>query len=189
MFYKNFLPNGLLPSTANITERAAIVVWILGGTLAYMLALPSLNASYIDGMYFPVGMDSFYHARRIFDVYNGSLSNFQFDSLIYAPEGTWITWPWLYDTLMAYAAKAAVMIGAHNEKYVVFSIPPAWLYVNFGLCVLIMFLYRINLLIAIALGLCIALSPLLQRVHEFARVDHHFAEITVILAVVISGVG
>src|SRR4051812_7024548 len=77
------------------------LIWILGAALIVFAALGTLNAAYIDGHYLPSNADAFYHARRILDSVMSGAPVIQFDPRIHAPEGSWLTWPWGFDTLLA----------------------------------------------------------------------------------------
>jgi len=77
------------------------MLWIAGSIALIAGALGSLTASFIDGQYLPANPDAFYHARRILDAVMHGMPVADFDARIHAPEGSWLTWPWGYDTLMA----------------------------------------------------------------------------------------
>ena len=54
----------------------AILAWAISAGVAYIFALRTIDASFVDGRFFPVYGDSFYHARRILDVFQGSMEYF-----------------------------------------------------------------------------------------------------------------
>ncbi|MCZ6805103.1 MAG: hypothetical protein O7D86_14580 [Proteobacteria bacterium] len=85
-------------------ELYLFLVWVIGGTIAYMLASYSINAILVDGQYIPYGPDAFYHARRIIHLLEtGEL--LQFDPNVNAPYGDFISWPWGFDYLVALLIK------------------------------------------------------------------------------------
>ena len=49
------------------TSTTYLVIWLIGTLIAVLMAFNMLTAAYVDGIYIPVGNDSFYHARRILD--------------------------------------------------------------------------------------------------------------------------
>ena len=100
----------------------AILAWVICAGVAYIFALRTIDASFVDGRFFPVYGGSFYHASRILDVFQGSMENFHFDSNAYAPEGTWVTWPWLYDKTMAALVHVAFLVTGNDEQeYLLFN--------------------------------------------------------------------
>ncbi|MFC1680177.1 hypothetical protein ACFL1S_00060 [Pseudomonadota bacterium] len=164
-------------------------IWLVCGTVAYLVVFRTIDASMFDGRYYPVYGDSFYHARRILDVYHGAVENFHFDPRINAPDGMWVSWPWLYDTAMAYLLKAASSVPVQQSiEFILFSIPSLWVYANIGLATVLLYLFRVNVALAATALLCLAASPAMLRLHSFGRVDHHFAELTVLLGVSITAI-
>ena len=165
----------------------ASVVWLAGSTLCYVLLFQTLNTSFWGGEFFPTGMDSFYHARRILDAYYGIAANFDLDAHLNFPDGMWVPWPWLYDTMMAGLVNFATSLsGNQNPQYVLFSLPPLWVYINFGLLVYILFLFRLDIKIAVSTALAFCFLPFLFKLHGFGRVDHHFAELTMLFLAIVT---
>jgi asparagine N-glycosylation enzyme membrane subunit Stt3 len=165
------------------------LIWLAGGTLALLMALNWLPASQVGDEYVPVGQDSFYHARRILDAVPDPGAFYQFDPKIYAPEGSWVPWPWAYDLGMAWLVRAVMAItGPADPMTVLVYIPPAWTYVNLG----------ILLALGVALGLrpgflavaagCFALLPMNQGLHAAGMLDHHFVELSFVLLSLWTGV-
>src|SRR5262249_20249595 len=93
-------PRGGAPQSVTPAFRNALV-WLVGSASMIVAALSSLSAAYVDGHYVPDNEDAFYHARRIIDAVMNHAAVVQFDPKIHAPEGSWLTWPWGFDTLMA----------------------------------------------------------------------------------------
>ena len=82
-------------------QGALLLIWVVASILAAIFALEMTHATYLDGVWHPVGNDSFYHARRILDAVDSPRGFYQFDDMIHAPEGSWLTWPWAYDWTIA----------------------------------------------------------------------------------------
>ena len=173
-----------IPLNQNII---VILIYFGTATIACFIALLWLPASYVDGQYIPVGPDSFYHAARIIDTIETG-HYFQFDSKIHAPEGSLLTWPWLYDYLIYVITKFTLLISNISDPAAVLTyIPPLWCYVN-GLILL-----GITTVIGLSVPLrtlvlaCFAVSPLTQELHGAGRIDHHYMEFTMVLLTLFSG--
>ena len=156
--------------------------------IAVFMALQLDSAAFVDGHYIPVGNDSFYHARRILDAAIGVRGFYQFDNMIHVPEGSWLTWPWAYDYLAARALAFAVWIRPSIEPMAFLAhVPVAWVFVNMGLLTMVGRQIRLGAVpTAIALS-GFALLPLTQTLHGVGIVDHHYVELTFVLATVWSG--
>ncbi len=167
-----------------------LALWLAGGTVAALLAMTLDTASFVDGHYIPAGNDSFYHARRILDAAIGPRGFYQFDNMIHAPEGSWITWPWAYDYFMAQALSIGLWLQPSIEPMSFLAhVPVVWVFVNAGLILLICRRLQLGLeLSAIAL-LAFSLSPLTQLLHGLGMLDHHFIELTFALASIWFGLG
>lgn len=145
-------------------------------------------SSYIDGVYVPNSHDSFYHARRILDAAQGNYTYFSFDARIHAPEGSWLTWPWAYDYLMAQVVR--IVTGSFegiSAMSVLARIPPLWILINSALLIWITGLLRIPTILKIVALLCFTASPLTQELHGFAVIDHHYIEYTFVLLTLAAG--
>jgi asparagine N-glycosylation enzyme membrane subunit Stt3 len=77
------------------------LLWIVGSLVIVVAALAMVSGARVGGEYVPSNADAFYHARRILDVVMTGQAVQQFDSSIHVPEGSWIPWPWGFDTAMA----------------------------------------------------------------------------------------
>ena len=165
-----------------------MMAWLLTSAVAVALALLVTSASYVDGEYIPVSVDSFYHARRILDAAIGERGFYQFDNMIHVPEGSWINWPWGYDYLMAAALSFALWLRPSMEPMAFLAhVPVSWLVVNIGLLTLTA--RRIGLspaLTAVAL-FGFAMMPMTQTMHGVGNLDHHYFELTFALATLWSG--
>ena len=181
------LPAAAGPSanaTSPLAPRAYLAgVWLAGGALAFLLCFYHFSATLIGGEFIPADHDSFYHARRIIAALGQPLSLMQFDPHIHAPEGSWVTWPWAFDTLMATLGTALMAVtGIEQPMRVLAFIAPAWVFVNAALLVAIGCRLGLGMpLLALTL-LCFALSPLTRVLHRIGMLDHHFVEYSFVLA-------
>ena len=96
--------------SAPATRGQSLLLWLCASTVAALLALHGLSAAVIDGIYIPADHDSFYHARRILAALPAPWHLLQFDPRIHAPDGSWVTWPWAYDMLIATLAKGVLTL-------------------------------------------------------------------------------
>jgi dolichyl-diphosphooligosaccharide--protein glycosyltransferase len=90
--------------------QSDIATWLGGSILGCYFALRMTSAALVDGVYTPVGNDSFYHARRILDAAVGNRGFYQFDQMIHVPEGSWLTWPWAFDYFIAKIVSLALLL-------------------------------------------------------------------------------
>ena len=170
------------------SDNKLIALWLVATLVAVIPALHVLPGSLVNGEYIPSGNDALYHARRILDAAVGERGFYQFDDMIHAPEGSWITWPWAYDYLMAQALKLALLVRPDMEpmKFLAY-VPVFWLLVNFGLLTLLIRSLKLPLSLAAVALLGFAISPLTQALHGVGIIDHHFMELTFVLLVIWSG--
>ena len=160
----------------------------MASTIAVFMALQLDSAAFVDGRYIPVGNDSFYHARRILDAAIGVRGFYQFDNMIHVPEGSWVNWPWAYDYLVARALAMAVWIRPSIEPMAFLAhVPVVWIFVNMGLLTMIGRQIRLGAAPTAIVLLGFALLPLTQTLHGVGIIDHHFIELTFVLAAVCSG--
>jgi len=164
-----------------------VLMYLIIATGACFIALHWLPASLVGSQYIPVGPDSFYHARRILDTIAG-MEFYQYDVKIHAPEGSLLTWPWAYDLLLAKATTILMAVtGRSDPMSILVYIPTFWVYVNALLLMFIARSLKLSLpLTALAL-LCFAVSPLTQELHGVGRIDHHYMELTMVFATLLSG--
>lgn len=170
-------------------DRAGIVlIWLAASGLAIFFALQFHPAAFSDGQYLPVGNDSFYHARRILDAAIGERGFYQFDSMIHVPEGSWITWPWAYDWLVAQALAATLMLLPQMQPMAFLAnVAVVWIFVNMGILAGIIGSLKLQLKWRAVVLLAFALSPLTQILHGQGVIDHHFVELTFVLLTVWRG--
>jgi hypothetical protein len=172
----------LLNDKKNLVIDASIL--IAGTALAYAFAVLPKSTVFIDGNYLPYGVDGFYHAHRILDAALGGGGVQQFDASMHVPEGSWVSWPWGYDRLLALFVQIATWFDSDlDPMQVLVYVPVAWIPVNIGL--LIGIFKSVDLRSEFrALGvLGFALLPLTQRLHGIGSIDHHFMELTFVLLV------
>lgn len=171
------------------SDNTLIAWWLFASLVAVLPALHFLTAALVDGEFIPVGNDALYHARRILDAAIGERGFYQFDAMIHAPEGSWVTWPWAYDYFMAQALKLALWISPTVEpmKFLAY-VPVCWLLVNMGLLALLARSLQLPTMLIAVLLLGFAVSPLTQSLHGVGSIDHHFLELTLVLLSTWSGV-
>jgi len=146
------------------------------------------EASYFEGEYYPIGPDSFYHASRILDKYEtGKLP--QYDHSIHAPEGSLVTWPWAYDTALAYyIASVDYITDSAFKATTILAYSPLILFI-----VSILLVHGILTALNVstlnhAIGLIFySLSHLTQSLYGIGRIDHHGAEQIMFFLVVLLG--
>jgi hypothetical protein len=173
-----------------VLKKHSIGLWLAAGSLACLFCLYHLSATFVDGVFLPAEHDSFYHARRILDALGDPLRMYQFDPRIHMPEGSWLVWPWAYDTLMACLARALMALtGATDPMKVLAFIAPAWVFVNAALFLGVASRLRLSLPARALAMLFFAISPLTQSLHRVGMLDHHYFEYTFVLASLYLGLG
>ena len=162
-------------------------IWVLCSLIAALLALQMTSASYVDGVWLPVGNDSFYHARRILDAASPA-GLYQFDPAIHVPEGSWLTWPWAYDWGMAKALQARLWLNPDADAMAFLThVPVYWVFVNTGLLLGITIVLGLQPFWAALVLLGYAISPLTQLLHGVGIIDHHFIEHSFVLLTLLGG--
>lgn len=164
-----------------------ILLWLGSGTIIAFLSYTYLPATFVDGSFIPAGNDAFYHARRIIDAAVSERGFYQFDDTIHVPEGSWLTWPWGYDYLMALALRVGLMINPAMEpmKFLAF-VPMFWAFVNAGLFTLIARQLRIPVGLAAVAAFAYSITGVVVFLHAVGNIDHHFIELTFVLATVLT---
>ena len=165
-----------------------VLIWIGAAAVLLSLELHWSTQAMFGTEYIPAFGDSFYHMRRILDAVPDLHRFYEFDPRIHAPYGSWITWPWLYDYALAALTGLAVRAFPHLDPVAFLDFfPVAWAAVNAALLLWICRLLELPVAArAIALA-CFALSPLNGFLHSPGRIDHHFMEMTFVLAAVGTG--
>lgn len=170
------------------SSTSYLVIWLTASLIAAYLGSLLDTAALVDGRYIPVGNDSFYHARRILDAAIGERGFYQFDHLIHVPEGSWLNWPWGYDYFMALALRVALWLRPSTEPMAFLAhVPVFWTLINAGLLVLIARQLQLGAAYAAIALLGFSLMPLTQSLHGLGIIDHHFIELTFVLATVWAG--
>ena len=157
---------------------------VFGSVVSYAFAIIAIDAVIVDGDILPFGNDAFYHARRILDAATGHAGLQQFDPLMHMPEGSWVSWPWAYDRLLASIVQLGMWLSPATEPMkILIYVPVAWIPVN--VLLLLAIFNAIDLRTEFkALGIAgFALSPFTQRLHGIGAIDHHFMELTFVLLV------
>jgi hypothetical protein len=164
------------------TALLSIAIWLAAALIAIFFALVGQEATVVDGVYVPRGNDSFYHARRILDAAVGSRGFYQFDERLHAPDGSWISWPWAYDYLLAKVTQLAIWLVPTIDPMAVISyVPVLWIFVNAALFMAAAGEIGLSRELRLLAMLCFALSPLTQMLHSIAMIDHHYVEHTFVL--------
>jgi hypothetical protein len=173
-----------------VALRYSVGLWLSAGSLAFLFCLYHFSATLVDGVFLPGDHDSFYHARRIIDSLGDPLGMVQFDSHIHAPEGSWITWPWAYDMLRAFAAWGLMALtGASDPMTVLAFVAPAWVFVNAALFLGVASRLRLSLPMRALAMLFFTVVPLTQVLHRVGMLDHHYMEHSFVLASLYLGLG
>lgn len=159
-----------------------VTLWLLFSAVATYFALLWLPASLTpEGVYVPVGTDSFYHAARITDALDGNF--YQFDDRIHAPEGSWVTWPWGYDWFAAKITGSLMALSGIEDPMAILAwFPVAGLVINLGLLVFICTWIGLDTSKTFLALACYALLPLTQQLHAIGAIDHHYVEHMFVLA-------
>jgi hypothetical protein len=165
------------------------LLWIAGSMVMIAGALAMLDSSLVDRQYLPASADSFYHARRILDsVFSGN-PVIQFDDRIHAPEGSWLTWPWGFDTMMARITSLfGPFANRDDANRVLMHIPLAGAIIAAGLVVNIARQLKLHFLLAALFALSFAALPTVHGLFRVGAIDHHFAELLWTLGTLSAGI-
>jgi asparagine N-glycosylation enzyme membrane subunit Stt3 len=163
-------------------------IWVFASLIAAALALEFTHATYLDGVWHPLGNDSFYHARRILDAVDSPRGFYQFDEMIHAPEGSWLTWPWGYDWFMAKFVQAWQFFSpATDSMHIITHTAVYWIFVNAAILLGITVVLNLSTGMSALVMLGFALSPLTQNLHGVGLIDHHYVEYTFVLLTTLTG--
>ncbi len=165
------------------------LIWLLGSTVALAVVIYHIPAVLVDGEFIPFAVDSFYHARRVLETLADPAHRlWEFDRRSYAPKGTWHTWPWLYDWLLIQVAVIGMAVsGIQNPLAILTYVPPLFATVNTGLILLIAQRLKFSRILQILAVLAFAASPMTLHLHAPGRIDHHFMELSCVLATLLTG--
>lgn len=165
-----------------------IIIFFVTGTIACFISLSWLSAAYVDGQYIPLGPDSFYHASRILDSINNR-EFYQFDPKIHAPEGSLLTWPWVYDfTIFKFTEVILKLFNVADPMAIITYIPSIWVYFNALILLGVATLLGLSLPLRALVLICFAVSPLTLELHGAGRIDHHYMEYTMVLIALLFGI-
>ena len=153
------------------------LLWIVGSAVLVFSSLGMVQAAYVDGHYIPANPDAFYHARRILDAVMQDAWVIQFDPRIHAPEGSWLTWPWGFDQLLATITGAfGPFQNEHAASRVLMNIPVAAAPIAVALVLVLTRQLRLSGLSSAIAVIAFALLPAMFTLFAVGNVDHHFAE-------------
>jgi hypothetical protein len=165
------------------------LLWLAGSTLAVVAALTLLSAGYANGEFLPSNADAFYHARRILDSLFTGTPVIQFDDRIHVPEGSWLTWPWGFDTLLTQITKLFGPYASEAQaNRVLMNIPPAALPLAVGLVVIITRQLALPFFLTLLVVMGFSALPLIYMQFAVGNVDHHFAELLWTLGTLSAGI-
>ena len=165
------------------------LIWLLGSTVVLAVVIYHVPAIRVDGEFIPWGVDSFYHARRVLETLADPAHRlWEFDQRSYVPDGTWHTWPWLYDWLLVQVARLGMAASrTHDPMAILTYVPPVFATINTGLILLIAQRFKFSRVLQILAVLAFAASPLTLHLHFPGRIDHHFMELFCVLATLLTG--
>lgn len=158
----------------------AVVILIIS---AFLLRLYAGRFAVSDGSLLFYGPDSYYHMRRIIYTVNHFPGTLWFDSYVDYPNGLEITWPPLFDILVA--ALASPGGGTYGAEVLASLIPPALGALTVGVIYLAareMFDERTGL----ASAFFLTISSYAVAVNSFGYVDHHVLEMLLLSLIVLS---
>jgi hypothetical protein len=166
------------------------LLWIAGSTLLVIAALTQLTAAHTQNEFLPAHADAFYHARRILDSLFTGEPVIQFDNRIHVPEGSWLTWPWGFDTLMTWITRLFGPYSSESDaNRVLMNIPPAAAPIAVGLVVIIARQLALPFFLATLFVMGFAALPLVYMQFAVGNIDHHFAELLWTLGTMSAGIG
>ena len=153
------------------------MLWVIGATIFVLSALTPLSGSYLDGQFIPGNADAFYHARRILDVVMTGQPVQQFDPKIHVPEGSWITWPWTFDSAMGHIT---IFFGPFTNEAeanrVLMRIPVGVGALFVGVVLVLATQLGLSGILTALLVLAAAALPVINLAFVVGNIDHHFAE-------------
>lgn len=165
-----------------MSRAGAITIWLVASLIAMFFALLEGESAVLGDYWLPRGNDSFYHARRILDAAVGTRGFYQFDDRLHVPDGSWISWPWAYDYLLAKTTQLALWIAPSLDPMAFIAfVPVAWIFLNAALFLATAREIGLSKEMQALAMFCFAFSPLTQLLHWIGMVDHHFVESTFVL--------
>jgi hypothetical protein len=165
------------------------LLWLAGSALALLAALTMLSGGHTDGEFVPSNADAFYHARRILDSLFSGAPVIQFDPRIHAPEGSWLVWPWGFDTLLTSITRLFGPYASEAQaNRVLMNLPPLATPIAVGLVVIIARQLALPFLLSVLFVMGFAALPLVYRQFAVGNIDHHFAELLWTLGTLSAGI-
>ena len=165
-----------------------ILLWAGASTLACVFALSWLPAAFDGDTYYPIGVDSFYHARRILDTVADPKAYYEFDTLIHAPEGSLLVWPWGYDRVAAAIVSGVMALSTATDPLAVLSyVPVSSAPINVALVIAVCVLAGLPRWGTFLVAFAYCVSPLTRELHAVGRIDHHYVEHLFFLASLAAG--
>lgn len=165
------------------------LLWLAGSILAMFAALAMLSGAYFNGEFQPSNADAFYHARRVLDSVFSGAPVIQFDDRIHVPEGSWLVWPWGFDTMLAWITR---LFGPYESEAqanrVLMNIPPAAIPIAVGLAVIIARQMKLSFFLTAIFVLSFAGVPMVYLPFAVGNIDHHFAELLWTLGTLSAGI-
>jgi hypothetical protein len=154
------------------------LLWLVGSMVLMFAALGMVGGAYVDGHYIPANADAFYHARRVLDAVMTHAPVIQFDARIHAPEGSWLNWPWGFDTLLKCVTSAFGPYADENAaNRILMNIPVAAAPIAVGLFLLLTRQLRLTLGQTLIGVIFFAALPMVTVLFAVGNIDHHFAEL------------
>lgn len=154
-----------------------VLLWLLGSALMTAFTMMALSAAFADGQFVPAHNDAFYHARRILDSVMSGAPVAQFDAHMHVPEGSWVTWPWAFDSVLAAITRLFGPYANEAEaNRVLMHIPVAAGMLSVALTVWLSRLLRFGFLASLLLVVAYLSLPAVRASFAVGNVDHHFAE-------------
>ncbi len=168
-------------------KRGSYELWgvLAAFILAFLLRMAPAKNALVDGNILFYGYDSFYHMRRILYTVDNFPHTLWFDSYLNYPHGLDLTWPPLFDQLIAGIALAA---GAGNQpsvELVAALVPP----ILGAATVLVLYLLARELFgrrVALLSAFMLAIAPVHVARSCFGYTDHHVLEVLLILGSILS---
>lgn len=165
-----------------LMDTRNLLLWAIVTAITTAIALINTSSVFTPLGVVPFGNDGFYHAARILDASIGERGFYQFDDMIHAPEGSWVTWPWAYDYLLSrlVIVQQAIFPGADPVAMLVY-IPVLWIGVNVALLLAICARLELRMEFRALAVLGFAFLPTTQSQHAIGQIDHHFIELFFVL--------
>lgn len=154
-----------------------VLIAVLGMAVMAFGALSVLSSGYSGGEYVPSHADAFYHARRILDAVMTGQPVIQFDDHIHVPEGSWLTWPWGFDQVMAWIVSAfGPFRDEQSAARILMLVPLVCVSATIVLMVWLTSQLRMTPGMAALAVLTFAAVPMNFMRYSIGNIDHHFAE-------------